>query len=297
MSFRSSMLRFCHFSIYHCFGIIAAMNGWRTLLLLLYLILGGSRDAFALRSAAPKNRCTPFFCTEVSRARYYKPDTGRFWTMDTFEGNSEDPLSLHKYLYCHDDPISRIDPSGHKSSFSAAELAEVGKEIHRRVGQDFVSKAAPGDRLTAESVFTLLGLPNPKSGAKDPAFGIKRLFPDLVDRKHKEVYEIKPLNLKGTATGVVQLTGYLVALNKLDPSGGWGVAIATEHYNSALVFFTARPFAAVVVAPPVLGMIFYEVESPQDFVKGRAKNVGQANQARIQQAWDTSALTSLMLGF
>jgi RHS repeat-associated protein len=46
------------------------------------------------------------------RARYYQPRTGRFWSMDSFEGNNEDPLSLHKYLYGADDPVNRVDPSG-----------------------------------------------------------------------------------------------------------------------------------------------------------------------------------------
>jgi RHS repeat-associated protein len=46
------------------------------------------------------------------RARYMKTDTGRFWTMDSYEGNSGDPLSLHKYLYCHGDSVNDVDPSG-----------------------------------------------------------------------------------------------------------------------------------------------------------------------------------------
>lgn len=32
--------------------------------------------------------------------------------MDSYEGNQSDPLSLHKYLYCHDNSINGIDPSG-----------------------------------------------------------------------------------------------------------------------------------------------------------------------------------------
>jgi len=47
------------------------------------------------------------------RARFYQPQTGRFWTMDSWEGTQTDPLSLHKYLYAADDPVNRIDPSGH----------------------------------------------------------------------------------------------------------------------------------------------------------------------------------------
>lgn len=35
--------------------------------------------------------------------------------MDTYEGSQQDPLSLHKYLFCHADPVNRIDPSGHLS--------------------------------------------------------------------------------------------------------------------------------------------------------------------------------------
>jgi RHS repeat-associated protein len=47
-----------------------------------------------------------------NRARYLSVSTGRFWTMDTFEGRSEDPLSLHKYLYTGANPVNRIDPKG-----------------------------------------------------------------------------------------------------------------------------------------------------------------------------------------
>src|SRR5208283_921378 len=46
------------------------------------------------------------------RARTYNPGTGRFPTMDTYEGDNEDPLSLHKYLYCQADPVDNTDPLG-----------------------------------------------------------------------------------------------------------------------------------------------------------------------------------------
>jgi RHS repeat-associated protein len=47
-----------------------------------------------------------------NRARYLNQNTGRFWTMDTHEGNNKDPLHLHKYLYATDSPVDLIDPSG-----------------------------------------------------------------------------------------------------------------------------------------------------------------------------------------
>jgi len=46
------------------------------------------------------------------RARCMNPDSGRFWTMDTYEGDQEDPASLHKYQYCAANPINGLDPSG-----------------------------------------------------------------------------------------------------------------------------------------------------------------------------------------
>jgi RHS repeat-associated protein len=47
-----------------------------------------------------------------NRARYLNTTTGRFWSMDTYEGDPQSPMSLHKYLYASGDPVDRRDPSG-----------------------------------------------------------------------------------------------------------------------------------------------------------------------------------------
>lgn len=46
------------------------------------------------------------------RARYYAPGTGRLWTMDEFEGDSEIPGTLNKYTYCLANPVDNTDPTG-----------------------------------------------------------------------------------------------------------------------------------------------------------------------------------------
>ena len=46
------------------------------------------------------------------RSRYYFPATGTFNRLDPFQGNLQDPQSLHKYLYAHCNPVNNIDPSG-----------------------------------------------------------------------------------------------------------------------------------------------------------------------------------------
>jgi RHS repeat-associated protein len=50
------------------------------------------------------------------RARYMNPASGRFSTMDSFEGRFQDQRSLHRYVYVNDNPVSLIDPGGHFGS-------------------------------------------------------------------------------------------------------------------------------------------------------------------------------------
>jgi RHS repeat-associated protein len=68
-----------------------------------------------------------------NRARYLNVSTGRFWTMDIQEGLSEDPLSLHKYLYAEAEPVMGNDPSGEVTVLEEEEVA--GESAAEDVGQ------------------------------------------------------------------------------------------------------------------------------------------------------------------
>ncbi len=72
-------------------------------------------------STAARNDTSLLYCGEqydanldqyYLRARWYNPANGLFNRVDPFSGNTQDPQSLHKYLYCHANPINNIDPSG-----------------------------------------------------------------------------------------------------------------------------------------------------------------------------------------
>jgi RHS repeat-associated protein len=78
------------------------------------------------------------------RARYLKPDTGRFWTMDTFEGSQSDTMSLHKYLYTHANPVNHTDPSGHWSCAQVLSTAFISGFI-AALGTPYIANA-PGPR-------------------------------------------------------------------------------------------------------------------------------------------------------
>src|SRR5215212_640899 len=54
------------------------------------------------------------------RARLMNPLTGRFWSVDSYEGTGSEPQALHKYVFSGADPTNRVDPTGHMS------LAELG---------------------------------------------------------------------------------------------------------------------------------------------------------------------------
>ena len=46
------------------------------------------------------------------RARYYNPQIGRFTSLDIEEGKISNPLDMNRYVYCRNNPIKYIDPSG-----------------------------------------------------------------------------------------------------------------------------------------------------------------------------------------
>jgi RHS repeat-associated protein len=48
-------------------------------------------------------------------ARYYEPAVGRWTSADKWLGDLYRPLFLNRYLYCEDDPVNHVDPSGHAS--------------------------------------------------------------------------------------------------------------------------------------------------------------------------------------
>jgi hypothetical protein len=89
--------------------------------LILLFCFGATFNTFAARyqnGPLPAVFCRDVVFSGSSSTIYLNPNTGRFWTMDSYEGNNAGPLSLHKYLYTANNPVNRMDPSGHDPSFS-----------------------------------------------------------------------------------------------------------------------------------------------------------------------------------
>lgn len=73
------------------------------------------------------------------RNRYYDPANGRFNRTDPFGGNVDDPLSLHKYLYTHGDPVNGIDPTGREFTISGlmGNISAFGRAVGTKVASTF----------------------------------------------------------------------------------------------------------------------------------------------------------------
>lgn len=128
-----------------------------------------------------------------NRARYLNTKTGRFLTMDTYEGDPESPISLHKYLYAGLDPVNQNDPSGNQ-------LGDIALSISIQV-QLFVM-AHP--ILTGIITLVLLALaPDDFVNSLPPTFGSEASLLQTVEAEATELSTVR--RLYDEATGVARM--------------------------------------------------------------------------------------------
>lgn len=86
------------------------------------------------------------------QSRYYNPRTARFLTEDTASGKYTDPLSLNKYTYCHNQPVTGYDPDGHAFNFITAAVGAVaGAAIG--AGAKYISSKIQGKSVKASQLW------------------------------------------------------------------------------------------------------------------------------------------------
>jgi RHS repeat-associated protein len=76
------------------------------------------------------------------RQRFYDAGTGRFTRKDTFEGDVNSPISLHKYLYGNGNPVNYTDPTGLYSfaeANAAISISNILDSIHLESGSRFIA--------------------------------------------------------------------------------------------------------------------------------------------------------------
>jgi RHS repeat-associated protein len=157
------------------------------------------------------------------RARYMNPASGRFWTMDSFEGRTSDPPSLHKYSHAHGNPTNQVDPSGNFSlseavqtvqsyAISAAVFLGYNQALHRvvdRVGSalNIASFLGGGDEYRYEYVSVAGG---PSAAAQFLASSGETMYKVL-----------QSLSKIGTATGATALTSSSGIARSIQSTSGY----------------------------------------------------------------------------
>jgi RHS repeat-associated protein len=180
-----------------------------------------------------------------NRARYLDVRTRRFWGMDTDEGDDDEALTLHKYLYVGANPVNGIDPLG----LCLRSNTECGNAVQDEIFKDFLQQYPNG--MTNSSISSVLG-------KRIPSWLGGGLLPDLIDTGLDygfwgvvgQIYEIK--SVYSVPLGVTQVQLYLQALNRFDKSRKWiaGVSYVPKKSVIALrtgqVAFIERPFPEIV---------------------------------------------------
>ena len=111
------------------------------------------------------------------RARQYSPYLARFNGYDPVLGSFKEPFTLHQYLYCLNDPMNRIDPTGEFSLNEQISVQGIGNAINFGSGaydtanmiKDMAQQLNDGMKLRA--VMTNVAMESMKNAAGNRIFG------------------------------------------------------------------------------------------------------------------------------
>ncbi len=78
------------------------------------------------------------------RARNYDTELGRFLTRDTYMGEDESISSLNLYIYCNNDAVNQVDPTGHWGRTDGFGVWEYGKRNPDRYVHKSITMEALG---------------------------------------------------------------------------------------------------------------------------------------------------------
>jgi len=188
------------------------------------------------------------------RSRWYDPATGRFIQADTVEANYQDPASLHRYVYSHNDPVNKLDPDGHFTlteemvvTFIYNALAAIGIGVGGALatsnrGIYFIS----GGRVDFENqtgtyspILEIGGsLSGPRLGSVRTSLGIAGGF---------EVVDLPTgMALFGYIGGNVQASGGF-SWSAANQAGSVGVTLRTESEGEVYDAFSASDYEGLFV--------------------------------------------------
>ncbi len=178
-----------------------------------------------------------------NRARYLHPEIGRFWTMDTFEGNQSDPLSLHKYLYASANPVNRIDPSGHESLVELQSVQAIQNILTVTRTTTSVLRTINKVKSWYDFLDTIREIGGLLNGGE-----ITQQLKNHV--KDKFIGDIAKLDMDAAVDSLLRNTSTLISSGMLN----WGTYIGSRY---------SQVDRFVVYLPNISGIPYFEIKGPK----------------------------------
>jgi RHS repeat-associated protein len=161
------------------------------------------------------------------RARFYDPRDRRFVSEDSYWGQANNPLSLNRYTYCHNDPVNFIDPSGHWELGDEKLSEEAQKAIKKLTDSYFDSNNERGRKYAHKAADAIRSNKNNYVGENNDSFtdnvnsairssqridtnGEKYITGDQwrnLSKKHKRRSKGRRKSYDGTKKSVVEIVG------------------------------------------------------------------------------------------
>ncbi len=186
-------------------------------------------------------------------ARYYDPVLQRFVTADSYSGDVDVPLSLNRYAYVGDDPVSYIDPTGHSWWNSWDGFLEVVRDSSTGISQAL-------QVLSSVTTNTVQASENAASDVTAVGTSVSPVITVVVQSTYRWVTNIAPLRVAGAwlvvadlavSTGLVIVGTFVVAapatLAAGTVFGGPGVGFAAASFVSLSGSFTAAELATATI--------------------------------------------------
>ncbi len=163
------------------------------------------------------------------RARDYDPATGRFTARDPFGGLTHDPKTLHKYVYCANDPVNHVDPTGKIGTLGSVMISIAIVSVLIAISFLFVGGEDPNSvlnrpkvalatatALSAAQIYRASGMTNYVEwfGAEDAArrATVESTFDDIIAELRKPPEFDRPRGITGLiACGIQDAYAYVLA--------------------------------------------------------------------------------------
>ena len=220
---------------------------------------------------------------------YHNPNSGRFWTMDSFEGFGSDPASLHKYTYCGNNPINAWDPSGRITLSGQVIVTAISTTVRAMVVKAFL-----GSMVGAYVGFHVGFYDAITHGEREPDRILDRMIGGavggaIIGGAYGATSALPPPWSRILGAG---LTGYLLSLAAQDVGTSFG-----EGHHVGGVFRSVLLVFGVKFSARELTLAYQESYGPGRLVVGGVRNrVGKYANAPTPQPGDTVLNTDPLAG-